>query len=158
MGLLALLAAGWPTAAGCGDAGTAPSPSLPPGTMAARINGRWWSSSTLLASRSGPATLTLQGVSIVGTSAEQISITLNGIAGPDSYRLGDDGSPGASIATIVVAAPDGSGRTLGHNAGTVTLTRLTPDGVEGRFAFEAGSEGKPKAWVVTDGIFNARLR
>jgi hypothetical protein len=126
--------------------------------MSARINGRQWSSSTLLASGAGSPTITLQGVALRGTSAEQISITLNRVTGPNSYRLGDDGTPRANIATILMVAPDGDGRTLGHDAGAVTITRLTDESIEGTFSFEAGREGRPAAWVVTDGIFNARLQ
>gem|GEM_PF-3416005 len=150
--LIALLAVG------CGESGTGPVRTAPPGTMSAKVNGRSWSSTTLVAAGKGSATLSLQGVMVTGLAAEQISITLNRMTGPNTYTLGNDSSQGANSASFLRTPHDSSGVTIDRDAGTVTITQLSDEGVEGTFAFHAGSRENPSAYHITDGIFNARFR
>ncbi len=152
-GLIALLVGG------CGESGTGPARTAPPGTMSAKVNGRSWSSTTLVAAgKNGSATLSLQGVMITGLAAEQISITLTRMAGPNTYTLGNDSAQGANSASFLRTPHDSSGVTIDRDAGTVTITRLSDEGVEGTFSFHAGSRENPSAYHITDGIFNARFR
>ncbi|MEO5929441.1 MAG: DUF6252 family protein [Candidatus Kapaibacterium sp.] len=126
------------------------------GSMTAKVNGRIWRSTTLRAAGRGTTTIALHGTAMTPEGAEAVDILLNNMTGAESYRLGDEGTQGANIA--VYSSAGHSFSTITGNSGTVRISEISSDHVEGTFGFSAGTVDDPSAVRVTEGSFSATFR
>lgn len=133
------------------------------GPMSATINGQAWVSdanSALAQLGVGlPGSFVIQGNKVVSsTDAITIQLILYNVDGPGTYPLGTgptvDGGTG-----LVASAAVGFGTPLTGNAGTVTITTLTPTRIAGTFSFVANQNygGTGGTRTVTNGQFDLAL-
>ncbi len=141
--------------AGCSDKsddGTS-SANTEGGKVTAKIDGKSWSASEVVAIRNGNI-LTLTGQAFPGgTGSEQLQITLSNITGPGDFVLSFIGNTGRF--TTGSASSITNYLTLDQNAGTVKVTSIDDKGAKGTFSFTAKNpDNQAEVKKITEGSFD----
>ena len=140
-----------------------PAPGGGSGPMSATIDGQAWVSDAVSANAqlgAGlPGSFVIMGNKVISsTDAISIQLIVYNVDGPGTYPLGTgptvDGGHG-----IVASAAVGFATPLNGNAGSVTITTLTPTRIAGTFSFVANQNygGTGGTRTVTNGQFDLTL-
>lgn len=127
---------------GGGDGGGGPSGGG--SGMTARIDGTSWTANQVQVTPGGasiPGSVVILGIKVSGNSTSSISLTLGFISGPGTYPLGvNQGTSAGGTGIYLTTSPSSvQNRTtpLNGDAGTLVITSLTADHLEGTFEFVA---------------------
>lgn len=131
--------------AGCGGGGGGDGGGGPNGGagMSARIDGTAWSADqvSVTPSNTVPGAVVILGIKVTGTSTSSISLALGFISGPGTYPLGvNQGTSAGGTGIYLITSPSSAqNRTtpLNGNAGTLVVTSLSANHLEGTFEFVA---------------------
>lgn len=143
------------SAAGCGDDGPAGPDNFGLGTLSADIDGVTW---TAVSATAASSTNDIVGVGAADLSGTSIAFAFSNQ--PGSYTIGPTNVYNAQYNETqgsTVSAWLASG--LQGGSGTITVTSITADRVQGTFEFVAVPVNQPGApnVVVTNGVFDVPL-
>lgn len=133
------------------DNGT--NPDTAGGSVTAKIDGKSWSASEVVATRNGNI-LTVTGQAFPGgTGSEQLQIIITNITAAGDFTLSFIGNTGrfsmgdaSNITTYL---------TLDQNAGTAKVTKIDDKGAKGTFSFNAkNANNQAEVKKVTEGSFD----
>lgn len=147
-------------AAACGG-GSSTGPGPGAGQFSATINGSAWSADASLIQTPTPQKAghyPLYGAKLVGSTLNGITFNLLGITAPGTYPLGTSGGVVGGIASLNEASAVWQTPVSG-DAGSITVSTLTPTRIAGTFQFvaEAAGAGATGTRTVTNGQFDLPL-
>ena len=152
----ALLIAATSTFAACGGGGEGPAGNnnTNTGTMSATVDGGAWSTNAANATANAGGIFTLTGVE--PASGIGVTMTLYHIGTTGTYPLGVGNTVAGGLASVVLSST-GWSTPLSGNAGTVTITAVSPTRITGTFSFTAPrvtGTGGSATRTVTQGQFD----
>lgn len=139
--------------AACGGGG-GPGNNNNAGNMSASIDGAGWSATSATSSANAGGIFTITGVQV--GSGTSVTMTLYSIGAPGTFPLGVGSTVAGGLASVV-SGTSGWSTPLSGDAGSVTVTSVSPTRIVGSFTFTAAAVTPPGSTgnrVVTQGRFD----